>query len=467
MKMDSKTMFATMSPWRLFFSVALPGMVGMFAMSIYSIFEGIFIGQKLGEAAFAAVNIAMPIVMVNFSIADLVGVGSSVPISIALGKKDEKTANNIFSCAIILILLASVAMGTVMFFAAEPLARLMGADDSLARTAANYIRTYALCSPLTTVFFAMDNYLRISGYIKTSMLINIFSNVATVGLLIFFLIGLEMDVVGSALASCISICLCSFAAIIPFVRGKALLKFVKPRFHASILKDILACGSPTFLSNIAGRVTSVLMNISLMTIGVKVLGEGGGTTAVAAYSVLMYASDMCQPLLYGMSDALAPSLGFNWGAEHYGRVKKIAKCGYIGSCVVSLAATAVMFFFSGSLAALFVDAEEVALLALATRALRLFSLTYLVRWFSIATQSFLGAIEKPVHATILSVCIALVFPVLLLGALWGWEFDGIWLNMFGTSVLALGLGLVLLKHVWKGVKNGSEAKAEKNAEMEP
>ena len=452
MKMDSKTMFSTLSPWRLFFTVALPGMVSMFAMSIYSIFEGIFIGQKLGEVAFGAVNIAMSIVMINFSIADLVDVGASVPISIALGKKDEKTANNIFSCSIILILIASVIMGTIMFFAAEPLARLMGADDNLLYTASKYIRTYALCSPLTTVFFAMDNYLRISGYVKTSMFINIFSNVATIGLLVFFLIGLEMDVVGSALATCISFCLCSFMAMIPFVRGKALLKFVKPKFSAGMLREIAACGSPTFLNNIAGRVTSILINISLMTLGIKVLGEGGGTTAVAAYSVLMYASDMCQPLIYGMSDSLAPAIGFNWGAEKHDRVKKIARCGYIGAGVVSITATAIMFFFSGTIASLFVDAEEIRLLELSTRALQLFSLTYLVRWFSISAQSFLAAIEKPMQATILSVCVALVFPVIMLGALWNFGLDGIWLNMFGTSVLALGLSVILIKYVWKGVK---------------
>lgn len=58
MKIDSKTMFSTMAPWKLFFTVALPSMVGMFAMSIYSIFEGIFIGQKLGEAAYAVLMYA-------------------------------------------------------------------------------------------------------------------------------------------------------------------------------------------------------------------------------------------------------------------------------------------------------------------------------------------------------------------------------------------------------------------------
>lgn len=450
--MDSKTMFSTMSPWRLFFKVALPGMVSMFAMSIYSIFEGIFIGQNLGETAFAAVNIAMPLVLINFSIADLIGVGASVPISIALGRKDEKAANNIFSFSIVLILIASICMGTVMFLAAEPLTRLMGAEGELVQTASNYVRTYAACSPMTTIFFAMDNYLRISGYIKTSMFINIFCNVSTVVLLIFFLIAVEMDVSGAALATCISMCICSIWALIPFVRGKALLKFVRPKFSIDLLKQILACGSPTFLNNIAGRVTSILMNISLMTLGIKALGDGGGTTAVAAYSVLMYASDMCQPLIYGMSDSLAPAIGFNWGAGKHDRVKKIARCGYIGAGVVSITAAVVMFFFSGIIASLFVDAEEVRLLELSTRALRLFSLTYLIRWFSIAAQSFLGAIEKPLQATILSVCIALVFPVIMLAALWNLGLDGIWLNMFGTSVLSLVLGMLLIKYVWKGVK---------------
>lgn len=285
--------------------------------------------------------------------------------------------------------------------------------------ASKYVRIYAFCSPLTTVFC---------------------------------LIGLEMDVAGSALATCISFCLCSLMAMIPFVRGKALLKFVKPRFSAGMLKEIAACGTPNFLNNIAGRVTSILINISLMTLGIKVLGEGGGTTAVAAYSVLMYASEMCQPLIYGMSDFLAPAIGFNWGAKKHDRVKKIARCGYIGAGIVSITATAIMFFFSGTIASLFVDAEEIRLLELSTRALRLFSLTYLVRWFAISAQSFLAAIEKPIQATILSVCVALVFPVIMLGALWNFGLDGIWLNMFGTSLLALVLGIFLIRHVWKGVK---------------
>ena len=221
MKTKTEELYEKAAPWRLFFIVALPGMISMFAMSVYSIIEGVFIGQILGEGAFAAINIAMPLVMINFSLADLIGVGASAPISIALGRDDRKSANNVFSCSVVLIFLVSILMGCIMYFAAVPLSRMMGADDALLDASVRYLRTAALCSPLAAIFFAMDNYLRISGFVKTSMFINIGMNLLTLGLLTFFLLGLEMDVVGSALATSLSMCAAAIVAMIPFVRKKA------------------------------------------------------------------------------------------------------------------------------------------------------------------------------------------------------------------------------------------------------
>ncbi len=452
MQRDTEKMYATMKPWKLFFIVALPGMISMFAMSIYSIIEGVFIGKKLGESAFAAVNIAMPLVMINFSLADLIGVGASVPISISLGKKDSKTANNIFSCSVIMIFIASVIMGTVMFFAAEPLCRMMGADNALLDTSVRYLRTFALCSPLSTIFFAMDNYLRISGYVKTSMAINVCSNFATIGFLTLFLIGYDMDVVGSALATSISMCLSSFAAIIPFLRRKTLLEFTKPSFNMAMFKEIAACGSPVFLSNVAGRVTSILMNISLMTLGIEAFGKTGGTTAVAVYAVLMYASDLCWPLLYGISDSLAPAIGYNWGAENFDRVKKIVKCAYIGTVLVGIVSTSFLFFFPGTVASWFANAEDVLLLEESTHAIKIFCFAYLFRWFVVTTQSFLSAIEKPVSATALSVATALVFPIVILGALWEFGLNAIWANFVGVNLLSAVFSGILLIRVEREIK---------------
>ena len=434
------------------FTVALPGMISMFAMSVYSVVEGIFLGQTLGEGAFAAVNIAMPLVMINFSLADLIGVGASAPISTALGRNEHKTANNIFSCSVIMIFCVSVIMGSVMFFAAEPLSRLMGADDALLDTSVRYLRTAALCSPLAALFFAMDNYLRISGFVKTSMFINIGSNLLTLGLLTFFLLGCGMDVVGSALATSISFCVCALVAMIPFIRKKALLKFTKPHFSFPMIKQIAACGSPVFLNNVSGRITSILINVSLMTIGGKTLGEGGGQTAVAVYAVLMYASDLCWPLLYGISDSLAPALGYNWGAKKYDRVKSISGCAYIGTAVVGMVSTAILFFFPDVIASWFVKAEDARLLEISTHAIRLFCFAYIFRWITVTTQGYFSAIEKPLQATVISVSMAFIFPTVLLGALWGFGLDGIWFNFVGVNVFGAVLSAFFFMRLMKEIR---------------
>lgn len=457
--MNTEAMYATMRPWRLFFKVALPGMVSMFAMSVYSIVEGIFIGRTLGEGAFAAVNIAMPLVMITFSLADMIGVGASAPISIALGRSDHEEANNTFTCSVLLIFAASVLMGTVMWLTAEPLCRMMGADAVLLDTSVRYLQTFALCCPLATVFFAMDNYLRISGFVKSSMVINIGCNLMTIVLLAVFLLVYRMDVVGAALATAIAMCTCSAVAIFPFLRGKALLKFVRPRFYGAMLRKIASCGAPTFLNNISGRVTSILINISLMTLGAETLGAEGGTTAVAVYSILMYASDFCWPLLYGISDSLSPAIGYNWGAEDYGRVKTIARCGYLGTALVGAISTSLLFFFPQTVAGLFVGADEAHLLVLSARAVRLFCFAYVFRWLVVMTQSYFGALGKPLQAGMVSVGTAFVFPVLLLGLLWPLGLDGIWLNFVGVNALSAVLSVILLRRLSREIRKKEAQKA--------
>ena len=92
--MNSATLFAKTPPLKLFFIASVPGAISMLASALYQTIDGVFVGRFLGSTAFAAVNLAMPFVIINNALADLIGVGSSVPISISLGKKQEKEASN-------------------------------------------------------------------------------------------------------------------------------------------------------------------------------------------------------------------------------------------------------------------------------------------------------------------------------------------------------------------------------------
>lgn len=113
--MNTHTLFTDTPPVRLFFFAAVPGAVSMLASALYQLIDGIFVGRILGDTPFAALNLAMPFVIINFSLADLIGVGSSIPISISLGKKQDEEANNIFSCACLMIVMAGILMGSALW----------------------------------------------------------------------------------------------------------------------------------------------------------------------------------------------------------------------------------------------------------------------------------------------------------------------------------------------------------------
>jgi len=419
--------YAKTPPLRLFFIVAIPGIISMFVASLWGFFEGVMVARHSSEIAFAAVNLGVPIIFINFALADLIGVGSSVPISIVLGEGEDEKANNYFTCACISIVVTGALMGFLLFISSPLIIRLMGAEGELAELAILYIRTYAVCSPFTTIVFATDNYLRISGKIKTSLFLNILMSALIVALLIVFVAVLEWGVVGAALGVSIGMAFCGILAIMLFVKGNLQLKFCKPQFSFEIIKEIAVSGSPVFLSNIAARLTSILMNVVLLKMG--------GAIAVTVYGVLMYIGELIQPILYGACDSLQPAIGYNYGAKDLWRVRKIESCCVAACAVISVIGAIVIFCFPESVASIFVEKAETDTLSMTVHALKLFAFTYLTRWFGFAMQSYLVAINRPGMATVLSVSNALLLPLVLLLVLQPMGLDGIWLNMPITALL--------------------------------
>lgn len=448
--MNSVKLFSETAPLKLFFTASVPGIISMLASALYQTLDGVFVGRYLGETAFAALNLAMPFVIINFSLADLIGVGSAVPISVCLGKKEKAKADNIFTCACLMIISTGALIGAILFISAPALISLMGARGVFAELAVQYLRVYAICSPVTTIIFAVDNFLRICGYIiRGSMFLNVIMSLLSAVLEFIFLGIFRFGIWGAALATCIGMIICALAAFVPFFRGKALLRFRRPVFGVKIIRQTIAYGSPNFLNNIAGRITSILMNAILVRLG--------GETAVSVYGILMFADGFIQPILYGMCDSLQPAVGYNWGAGKISRVRKIEKCCFTASAVVSVISVFVIAFFPNQITALFMNDAGPEISELSVKALKLFSLTYITRWFSFAVQSYMLAIEKPVPASLISLSTALIFPVIFIVILWPLGLTGIWLNFAATSVLAAVLAFILLKRL------SLELKAKENS----
>lgn len=426
-------LFVKTKPRRLFFKASIPGAIGMLSSALYQTFDGVFVGNFLGSTAFASVNLAMPFVIINFAVADLIGVGSSVPISIALGSGRNEDADRIFTLASLMIVISGAITGLLLYLGAPFLMAFMGADGEFLSLAVSYLRLYAIFSPVTTMMFAADNYLRISGKIRMSMILNVSLSIFC-AIFEFFLLGvMKMSIEGAALANCTGMMLMTSISLVPFFQKKLALNFVKPRFSLSVVKRIVYSGLPSFLNNIAGRMTSIVMNMMLVRLG--------GQDAVSVYGVLMYTDGIIQPIMYGACDSLQPAIGYNWGAGLYSRVRAVEKYCFLTAFLLCIFGLVISLFFPGFILSLFISSD---IPSYAPLAVMIFALTYITRWISFATQSFMLAIERSVYATLISIAMAFVFPMVFLFVLSGLGLTGIWLNFPLTSFFGGMLSVLIL-----------------------
>lgn len=426
--MDTNTfMFEKMQPTKLFIKCAIPATLSMIFSGIYSIADGIFVGRCIGADALAAVNLVMPLIMISFALAEMIAVGSSVQIAMLLGQKEKELADRTFSVCIKVILGISVIIGLIFFFLSKPILMLMGTEGMALQYSIEYIRVYAVFSPLIIVYFAADNYLRICGKQNYSMALNIATSVLNIVLDFLLLVVWKQGVWAAAFTSCISMALGTVMALCPFFRNKLELKFVKGWISAKHFVKLVANGSSEFFANIASSIFSFILNIVLLSIG--------GATAVAAMSVVMYVESIASMMISGMSDSMQPAISYCHGAGLKKRVYALEKRVLVSAAVLSLTACLLLRYGGAWVVPFFVKPGETELLTLSIHAMSLYALSYLVNWVDGCLSGYLTALGQAGRSFIVSIMGTLV------------------LALVGLAVLAppLGLAGVCLMPLFAGV----------------
>ena len=69
-----------------FLKFVLPSIASMWAFSLYTMVDGVFVARGVGETAMAAVNLSAPFTSLVFMVGILLATGTSTIISIALGR---------------------------------------------------------------------------------------------------------------------------------------------------------------------------------------------------------------------------------------------------------------------------------------------------------------------------------------------------------------------------------------------
>ena len=436
--MDTNTfMFEKMQPTKLFIKCAIPATLSMIFSGIYSIADGIFVGRCIGSDALAAVNLVMPLIMISFALAEMIAVGSSVQLAMLLGQKEKELANRTFSVCIKVILGISVIIGLIFFFLSKPILTLMGTEGKALQYGIEYIRVYAVFSPLIIVYFAADNYLRICGKQNYSMALNIVTSVLNIVLDFLLLVVWKQGVWAAAFTSCISIALGTVMALCPFFRNKLELKFVKGWISAKQFVKLVANGSSEFFANIASSIFSFILNIVLLSIG--------GATAVAAMSVVMYVESIASMMISGMSDSMQPAISYCHGAGLKKRVYALEKRVLVSAAVLSLTACLLLRYGGAWVVPFFVKSDETELLALSIHAMSLYALSYLVNWVDGCLSGYLTALGQAGRSFIVSIMGTLLLPLVGLAVLAPpLGLAGVCLMPLFAGVLSAVLSLVLV-----------------------
>ena len=180
----------------------------------------------------------------------------------------------------------------------------------------------------------------------------------------------------------------------------------------------------------------------------------GGTTGLAAFSVIMYVDSFIGMLTFGMCDSLQPAISYCYGAGLMEKVRAIFKRIIIGAILLSVASLLFMMFAGPYVAPLFIKPEDTNLLAVSIIGMKLFSLSYLTGWVDMCFSSYFTALERPVRSLLTSFFGTLVFPIVFLFILTPiWQLNGVWLTpLFSSFVSAILTIIFALTMKSKGKK---------------
>ena len=425
---------------RLFIRCTVPAMVGMGFSAIYSITDGIFVGHFIGQEALAAVNLVMPIIMIITALADMVATGSSVRISILLGRNNLREAHRVFTVCLGLIAAIATVFGLLGFLFARPIIGLMGADGLAADYAMEYLRVFALFMPLCCIYYSTDNYLRVCGRVNLSMTINIVCSLLNIALDVLLIVVLEQGLWAAAIASCVSMSLGSVWSLVPFVYRKLPLVFSKGWIGMRQMLAILANGSSEFFVSIAGSLFAVIINVVLLRLG--------GATAVAAAAIVEYVASLTGMVIHSMTDALQPAVSYCFGAGLLQRMRRIQRVVMSAAAVLSLLSMLFLLFGGRLLLPFFIKDGDVTLYDLSLRAMQLYALSYLVSWIDSTLSGFITAIERPLQSLTISLLSTFVFPLLFMAMLVPlWGLDGVWMLHFVAGVFSAAAAILIVRRV--------------------
>ncbi len=407
-----------------------PSIIMMIFTSIYGVVDGLFVSNYVGKTPFAAVNLIMPFLMIMGTVGFMFGTGGSAVVSQALGEGKPDKANQYFSMMVYIVIGSGIVLTLVGLLFLRPIAIAFGASGEMLDNCVVYGRII-LC---TLTAFMLQNvfqsFLVTAERPQLGLAVTVAAGVANMLLDFIFVAVFRWGIVGAAAATAASQLIGGVVPLMYFLRpNTSKLHLVKTKLNAHILGKTCINGSSELMTNISMSLVNILYNFQLM----HYIGEDG----VAAYGIIMYVSFIFAAIFIGYSIGSAPIIGYHYGAGNHTELKGLFRKSLFLITLWNVILTALAILTAQPLAKIFVG-YDIGLTGLTTRALALYSLSFLFMGHNIFGSAFFTALGNGVVSAAISFLRTLLFQVaavLILPRLLG--IDGIWLAIVVAELLAL------------------------------
>lgn len=415
----------------------IPTIIMMIFTSIYGVVDGIFVSNCVGSDAFASVNLIMPAIMILGSIGFMIGTGGSALISKTIGEGDKEKANRYFSMLTYLLVILGLILTVIGIIFIKPISNLLGADEKLLEDCVTYGRTLLIFLVPFLLQNTFQSFLIVAEKPTLGLVISIVSGVLNMVLDFLLIYVFKMGVFGASLATGVSQTVAVVIPITYFIFSKnSILRLSKSKFEWKAIWQSCTNGSSEMVTNLSMSLVNMLFNMQLM--------KYAGSDGVVAFGIIMYVGFIFSGTYIGYSIGTAPIIGYHYGAENTEELKGLLKKSLKLMTITSVVMTILAELLSKMLASIFVS-YDANLLEMTVRAIRLFSLSYIISGINIFSSSFFTALNNGAVSAVISFLRTLVFQIVLIYALPIFlGLDGIWLAVSCAEVLSLFVSIGFL-----------------------
>lgn len=423
---EKSSYLGTMPIPRLLLKQSLPAAIGFMVMSLNMVVDTFFVGQYIGGLAIGAISVTFPISFLFSSIGMSIGIGGGSIVSRALGSDQKDRAQLAFNNQIMLTLILAFLVISIGVFLKYPILDLFGAKDGIMPLADTYFSIVLIGIPFLALSMMANNNLRAEGKAKVSMIVLLIPSFVNVILDYVFIDLFEWGMSGAGWATTISHLACAAFIIYFYVMGKGELKVIPILFKLKkdIVGETFKIGSVNLVRQGTISLIAILLNNTLYFYGSQT-GGIGGEVAISVYGLATRMAMFALFPLIGIAQGFMPIAGYNYGANHFERVKSVINVSLIAGLAVSIVITAILLFSSNYIPYLFT--KDPALIEHGPTAIFwIFSSTPILVFLLIA-PSYFQAIGKALPALLLTLTkqgIFLIPLVFILPMFLGLE--GIW-----------------------------------------